>query len=191
MTARGVSDVKKSAMQKAPPSLEYRFLNIARLAAGKHLRPKTSVFRFISLSDDGAWAKLEKMLKEQKLTASAPVSMNDPFESRPCVIDDLSSGLIDTLAANYIPPENLKNLSAADKYKLVNDGFEIALKSLFEDTKIVSFTTRLDSQSWSRKSAQDDKWSFCLTTGTLCPANQERPCRDDCAETTHRPSRRR
>src|SRR6202035_1275142 len=24
-------------------------------------------------------------------------------------------------------------------------------------------------------SAQDDKWSFCLTTGTLCPANQERP----------------
>ena len=25
-----------------------------------------------------------------------------------------------------------------------------------------------------RKSAQNDKWSFCLTTGTLCPANQER-----------------
>src|SRR5450830_1753421 len=24
-----------------------------------------------------------------------------------------------------------------------------------------------------RKSAQDDKWSFCLTLGTLCPANQE------------------
>ena len=23
--------------------------------------------------------------------------------------------------------------------------------------------------------AQDDKWSFCLTAGTLCPANQERP----------------
>jgi len=25
------------------------------------------------------------------------------------------------------------------------------------------------------KSAQDDKWSFCLTAGTLCPANQENP----------------
>jgi hypothetical protein len=25
-----------------------------------------------------------------------------------------------------------------------------------------------------RKSAQDDKWSFCLTAGTLCPANQEK-----------------
>jgi len=30
-------------------------------------------------------------------------------------------------------------------------------------------------RSRSRKSAQDDKWSFCLTAGTLCPANQERP----------------
>ncbi len=30
-------------------------------------------------------------------------------------------------------------------------------------------------QSWSRKSEQGDKWSFCLTGGTLCPANQERP----------------
>jgi len=29
-------------------------------------------------------------------------------------------------------------------------------------------------ESWFRKSAQDDKWSFCLTVGTLCPANQER-----------------
>ena len=31
------------------------------------------------------------------------------------------------------------------------------------------------AQSRSRKSAQGDKWSFCLTAGTLWPANQERP----------------
>ena len=30
------------------------------------------------------------------------------------------------------------------------------------------------AQSRLRKSAQDDKWSFCLTAGTLCPTNQER-----------------
>ncbi len=30
-------------------------------------------------------------------------------------------------------------------------------------------------ESWFRKSAQDDRWSFCLTAGTLCPANQETP----------------
>ena len=31
------------------------------------------------------------------------------------------------------------------------------------------------TESWSRKSEQSDKWSFCLTAGTLCPTNQERP----------------
>jgi NAD(P)-dependent dehydrogenase (short-subunit alcohol dehydrogenase family) len=30
-------------------------------------------------------------------------------------------------------------------------------------------------KSRSRKSAQDDKWNFCLMAGTLWPANQERP----------------
>jgi hypothetical protein len=30
-------------------------------------------------------------------------------------------------------------------------------------------------KSRSRKSEQGDKWSFCLTAGTLWPANQERP----------------
>jgi hypothetical protein len=33
----------------------------------------------------------------------------------------------------------------------------------------------VDIESWSRKSEQGDKWSFCLTAGTLCPANQEKP----------------
>jgi hypothetical protein len=42
---------------------------------------------------------------------------------------------------------------------------------------------RLQEQSRSRKSAQDDRWSFCLTAGTLWP-NQERSCRDELAGTT-------
>ncbi len=29
-------------------------------------------------------------------------------------------------------------------------------------------------QSRPQESEQEDKWSFCLTAGTLCPANQER-----------------
>ena len=57
----------------------------------------------------------------------------------------------------------------------------------FVSLKLVSVVI----ESWSRKSAQDDKLNFCLTAGTLWPTNQERPCRDDCAGTTHRPSGRR
>jgi SRSO17 transposase len=29
------------------------------------------------------------------------------------------------------------------------------------------------TESRPRKSGQDDRWSFCLTAGTLCPSNQE------------------
>ena len=50
-------------------------------------------------------------------------------------------------------------------------GFRKALmeEGRFEVAKVIV------EQSRSRKSAQDDKWSFCLTAGTLCPSNQERP----------------
>jgi hypothetical protein len=30
-------------------------------------------------------------------------------------------------------------------------------------------------KKWLRNFAQGDKWNFCLTAGTLVPANQERP----------------
>ena len=31
------------------------------------------------------------------------------------------------------------------------------------------------AKKWLRNFAQGDKWNFCLTAGTLVPANQERP----------------
>ncbi len=37
-----------------------------------------------------------------------------------------------------------------------------------------SFTITVSSKRRPQESEQDDKWSFCLTAGTLCPANQER-----------------
>ncbi len=42
-------------------------------------------------------------------------------------------------------------------------------------TTVLSPAWTTDWKSRSRESAQDDKWNFCLTAGTLCPANQERP----------------
>ncbi len=36
-------------------------------------------------------------------------------------------------------------------------------RPLFCDFLVVAF----GSKSWARKSAQDDRWSFCLTAGTL------------------------
>jgi hypothetical protein len=46
---------------------------------------------------------------------------------------------------------------------------------------LVSLRTRLPLsevdgrlQNRPQESERDDKWSFCLTAGTLCPANQEK-----------------
>jgi hypothetical protein len=33
--------------------------------------------------------------------------------------------------------------------------------------------TTLHHESRPRKSGRDDRWSLCLTAGTLCPSNQE------------------
>jgi predicted PurR-regulated permease PerM len=35
--------------------------------------------------------------------------------------------------------------------------------------------SKMVGEKWFRNFAQDDKWNFCLTAGTLAPANQERP----------------
>ena len=49
---------------------------------------------------------------------------------------------------------------------------ESALGAYFEGmVREALLRTIRPMESRLRKSAQDDKWSFCLTTGTLCPAN--------------------
>jgi hypothetical protein len=75
------------------------------------------------------------------------------------------------VAANRKPAANDTESAALLKTLLVYTG-----KFAIDGDK---FTTKVDisgnEQSWPRKSGQDAKWSFCLTAGTLCPANQERP----------------
>ena len=55
---------------------------------------------------------------------------------------------------------------------------EQSFLSCFGPLQMCLIPSRRKADAWesrSRKSGQDDKWSFCLTAGTLCPANQERP----------------
>ena len=58
--------------------------------------------------------------------------------------------------------------------------FDFALSAFLNAARTVDYRLchvagkAIYEQSRSRKSAQDDKWSFCLTAGTLCPTNQER-----------------
>ncbi len=65
------------------------------------------------------------------------------------------------------------DLSGADLRGLDLSG-ELLDRANLEGANLEGANLEKAIQSRSRKSAQDDKWSFCLTVGTLCPLNQER-----------------
>ena len=74
----------------------------------------------------------------------------------------------DWLAAHQVKPWIAANCSKATYYRQLRKKDETGKTAIkIEDQN--------ESQRWPRKSAQDAKWSFCLTAGTLCAANQERP----------------
>lgn len=56
--------------------------------------PYQSIFKYVSLASKTSWNYLEEAIQNQKLYGSTTVSLNDPFELRPCVIDDLSEEII-------------------------------------------------------------------------------------------------
>jgi hypothetical protein len=72
------------------------------------------------------------------------------------------------IAPNAQEVNNAVNSSVAAVQTLVG-----ALPSTSVSSKKILWVD--DNQSRPRKSAQGDKWSFCLMRGTLCLANQERP----------------
>src|SRR5665811_826419 len=66
------------------------------------------------------------------------------------------------------PVNNLKSaITLAETSEL--DGALLDLNINGTYATEVANKLRARDKSWSRKSAQGDKWSFCLTAGTLCP----------------------
>ena len=71
--------------------------------------------------------------------------------------------------AGYVPNDgNAIRLKGNERVKarLTELQEQVAKKS---EVTVASLLDELES--WFRKSAQDDKWSFRLTVGTLCPTN--------------------
>jgi hypothetical protein len=78
-----------------------------------------------------------------------------------------------------------------DEAEIVADGTEDDVGGVSGSAFKVPATEVPIGQNWSRKSAQCDRWSFCLTTGRFSLRIRKRLCRDDRAGTTRRLSRRR
>jgi hypothetical protein len=83
-------------------------------------------------------------------------------------------------APDYGPPRDAKEQAPPPNGNDTDDAAELErlarLAPLdYESQTKVSRNVDNVRKSRPQESEQDDKWSFCLTAGTLCPANQERP----------------
>lgn len=81
---------------------------IVRLQCGIHYRRPSdhqSLFKYVSLNSDVSWNYLHKTLHSAKLVGSAPSDLNDPFEFKPYVFDDLQSSAIAELVRRRDLPQ--------------------------------------------------------------------------------------
>ena len=59
-------------------------------------------------------------------------------------------------------------LEIEQKFLVANDGWKNSVVRSVRIRDGLIANNKGHKESWSRKSAQDDKWNFCLTAATLC-----------------------
>lgn len=116
----------------------------------------TSLFRYVSLWSDRSWGLLECTILRDKIPLTTPVTFNDPFDSNPVVVSDVSLSEIDRVIKE-LPG---LGLPLVDIQLSLNDGRlatkaeveEHAIRSIAEtlirqqSPKIASFCRRISSQ---------------------------------------------
>lgn len=122
---------------------------IEQLASGVKLRrpsPNQSFYKYVGLNTKTSWGYLERTLNNHVLAGSTVNSLNDPFEGKAGIFDDLLTASIDRT-----PLERLQGsppLTPAEKTARVAEMRVAAhkyLTSLAESQRIVSFCERSDS----------------------------------------------
>jgi hypothetical protein len=90
-------------------------------------------------------------------------------------------------------PDDIASAETLDEYQSSKDGFvgcpvwwlqhvmsvvntkeQLVVAIYLWRRRVVCGNHKTFDESRPQESEQDDKWSFCLTAGTLCPTNQER-----------------
>ncbi len=63
---------------------------------------KSSIFRYVSMREDPAWAHLETTLLQNTLPLSLSTKLNDPFEANPVIVNDTSADDIANFAKQLL-----------------------------------------------------------------------------------------
>src|SRR5215469_16706654 len=122
---------------------------IEQIARGLKLRRPTenqSFYKYVSLDTKTFWSHLVRTLNEQVLVGSTINSLNDPFEGRACVFDDLDTLVIKpSLAQRLEGHDNFSEAERATRIGEMRDAANKYLAYLTESQRIVSFCERSDS----------------------------------------------
>ncbi|MET4483100.1 DUF2971 domain-containing protein [Bradyrhizobium sp. F1.13.3] len=126
-------------------------------------RARTSLFRYISMRG-GAWDMLEKTLLTNTLPLSRSVTLNDPFDSNPVIVNDTIPSDISKFANDMLiiggKPMNLDVLQVVHP-----NGQQMSAEQLQESTKaLLQSMMRTQSQqchiaSFSRRISSELQWS--------------------------------
>ncbi|MGY4325686.1 hypothetical protein ACVWWG_000100 [Bradyrhizobium sp. LB7.2] len=126
-------------------------------------RARTSLFRYVGMRGS-AWEMLEKTLLSNVLSLSRSVTLNDPFDSNPIVVNDtipsdISQFANDTLSFNGMPMDfeklhivhpNGQRLTKEQLEEATKDRLHSFIKERNEQCHIASFSRRISSElQWS------------------------------------------
>src|SRR5215472_16804760 len=163
-----MSDNNEDELQHSIESIDekvdglYRWndVNIDRIQSGIHLRRPhnyQSLFKYVSLSSPDSWEYLHKTLHNAALIGSPPAALNDPFEVRPYVFDDLQPGTIADAVRRFglrwnnrrrreLPPTRVELRDAESCRKQAS----LNLDQVLDRYRIIGFCERVDSSLlWS------------------------------------------
>jgi hypothetical protein len=99
------------------------------------------------------------------------------YDSAAGNLANLSEVVVSDTPPPYLPPRNViyffHVMTTANPISLAGIA-NLPYTDVIVGFLIPGSTGLTGDESRPQESEQDDKWSFCLTAGTLCPANQER-----------------
>lgn len=120
--------------------------------------PNVSLFRYVSLRNDNAWALLEKTVLEHVLPLTTSDSFNDPFDGNPIIVNDAAPDQIAALLSAVPIADGSGNRVSTD-FNLVKvarpDG------TILSNSEVEQYALDLVEKSYIARNKQARVASFC------------------------------
>jgi hypothetical protein len=155
----------RSSRLAAKERANQALISYAASHAGAFPQPHKSIFRYVNFKNSSAWDYCEETVAKNKLPLTTPTSFNDPFDSNPVIVNNISvddfnkyfrgKEIVDpnTNAKIKIDTKTLRIqnedgsiLSGSELEEFVIRSMHHTLSNISHDAKVASFSRRISSQ---------------------------------------------